>query len=92
MSDLKDKNIISEYLVYADENCNKLRGNANFYEASESLRIYCDEEWFLIVDSWDFIRELNGIGRSITKTIRMTYFRYLRGFNLAVDNFFPGIL
>ena len=32
------------------------------------------------------------IGRSITKTIRMTYFRYLRGFNLAVDNFFPGIL
>lgn len=31
MSDLRDKNIISEYLVYADENYNKLRGNANFY-------------------------------------------------------------
>ena len=59
MSDLRDKNIISEYLVYADENYNKLRGNANFYEASESLRIHCDDKWFLIVDSWDFIRELN---------------------------------
>lgn len=59
MSDLRDKDIISEYLVYADENYNKLRGNANFYEASESLRIHCDDEWFLIVDSWDFIRELN---------------------------------
>lgn len=40
MSDLKDKNIISEYLMYVDKNCNKLRGNANFCEASESLRIH----------------------------------------------------
>ena len=59
MSDLKDKNIISEYLMYADKNYNKLRGNTNFYEASESLRIHIDDEMFLIVDSWDFIRELN---------------------------------
>ena len=40
MSDLRDKNIISKYLMYVDNNCNKLRGNANFYEASESLRIH----------------------------------------------------
>ena len=59
MSDLRDKNIISKYLMYVDNNCNKLRGNANFYEASESLRIHIDDEMFLIVDSWDFIRELN---------------------------------
>lgn len=59
MSDLKDKNIISKYLMYVDKNYNKLRGNANFYEASESLRIHIDDEMFLIVDSWDFIRELN---------------------------------
>ena len=32
------------------------------------------------------------LGRSITKTIRITYFRYLRGFSLAVESFFPGIL
>lgn len=51
MSDLRDKNIISEYLVYVDKNCNKLRGNAYFYEASESLRIHIDDEMFLIVDS-----------------------------------------
>ena len=31
------------------------------------------------------------IGRRITKTIRMMYFRYLSGFNRAVENFFPGI-
>ena len=42
MSDLRDKNIISKYLMYVDNNCNKLRGNANFYEASESLRIHID--------------------------------------------------
>ncbi len=59
MSDLRDKNIISKYLMYVDNNCNKLRGNANFYEVSESLRIHIDDEMFLIVDSWDFIRELN---------------------------------
>ena len=59
MSDLRGKNIISEYLVYVDNNYNKLKGNANFYEASESLRIHIDDELFLIVDSWDFIRELN---------------------------------
>ena len=32
------------------------------------------------------------IGRSITKTRRMIYFRYLRGFSLAVENFLVGIL
>ena len=47
MSDLRDKNIISEYLVYVDNNYNKLKGNANFYEASESLRIHIDDELFL---------------------------------------------
>ena len=31
------------------------------------------------------------IGRRITKTIRMMYFRYLSGFNRAVESFFPGI-
>ena len=35
---------------------------------------------------------VTSIGRSITKTIRMIYFRYLSGFSLAVENFFPGIL
>lgn len=45
--------------MYVDKNCNKLRGNAYFYEASESLRIHIDDEMFLIVDSWDFIREFN---------------------------------
>ena len=35
---------------------------------------------------------VTSIGRSITKTIRITYFRYRRGFSLAVENFFPGIL
>lgn len=29
-------------------------------------------------------------GRRITKTIRIIYFRYLSGFSLAVENFFPG--
>ena len=32
------------------------------------------------------------IGRRITKTTRMMYFRYRSGFSLAVENFFPGIL
>ena len=32
------------------------------------------------------------IGRSITKTRRMIYFRYLRGLSLAVENFLVGIL
>jgi len=32
------------------------------------------------------------IGRRITKTARMIYFRYRSGFSLAVENFFPGIL
>ena len=32
------------------------------------------------------------IGRRITKTTRMIYFRYRSGFSLAVENFFPGIL
>ena len=35
---------------------------------------------------------VTSIGRSITKTIRMIYFRYLNGFSLAVENFLPGIL
>ena len=35
---------------------------------------------------------VTSIGRSITKTTRMKYFRYRRGFNLDVENFFPGIL
>ena len=38
------------------------------------------------------IEFVTNIGRSITKTIRMIYFRYLRGFSLAVEHFFPGIL
>ena len=35
---------------------------------------------------------VTSIGRRITKTIRMRYFRYLSGFSLAVESFFPGIL
>ena len=31
-------------------------------------------------------------GSSITKTIRIIYFTYRKGFNLAVENFLPGIL
>ena len=64
MEDLRDKNIISEYLMYADEHYKECRGNANWYEASESLLRYPkgtpgQEESFLIVDDWDFIREFN---------------------------------
>ena len=35
---------------------------------------------------------VTSIGSAITKTIRMMYFRYLKGFSLTVENFFPGIL
>ena len=64
MKDLRDKDIIGEYLVYVDENYNKCKGNAYRYEASDSLLRYPKgtdgaEEMFLIVDSWDFIREFN---------------------------------
>ena len=38
------------------------------------------------------IEFVTNIGRSITKIIRMIYFRYLSGFRRAVENFFPGIL
>ena len=32
---------------------------------------------------------VTSIGSAITKTIRMMYFRYLKGFSLAVEKFFP---
>ena len=35
---------------------------------------------------------VTNIGRRITKTMRIIYFRYLSGFSRAVENFFPGIL
>ena len=38
------------------------------------------------------IEFVTSMGSSITKIIRRIYFRYLRGFNPAVENFFPGIL
>ena len=39
------------------------------------------------------LRELvTNAGSSITKTTRITYFRYRRGFSFAVENFLPGIL
>lgn len=64
MKDLRDKDIIGEYLVYADENYNKCNGNAYRYEASDSLLSHPKgtdgaEEMFLIVDGWDFIREFH---------------------------------
>ena len=31
-------------------------------------------------------------GSSITKTTRITYFRYRKGFSFAVESFLPGIL
>lgn len=40
MKDLRDKDIIGEYLVYVDENYNKCKGNAYRYEASDSLLRY----------------------------------------------------
>ena len=33
---------------------------------------------------------VTSIGSAITKTIRMMYFRYLKGFSLAVENFSRG--
>lgn len=62
--DLRDKNIIGEYLQYVDEHYRECHGDANRYEASDSLLSYPRgteeaEEMFLIVDSWDFIREFN---------------------------------
>lgn len=64
MKDLRDKDIIGEYLVYVDENCSKCNGNAYRYEASDSLLSYSKgtegaEEMFLIVEGWDFIREFH---------------------------------
>lgn len=64
MEDLRDRDIIGEYLVYVDENYNKCNGDAYRYEASDSLLSYPKgtegaEELFLIVDSWDFIREFH---------------------------------
>ena len=35
---------------------------------------------------------VTNIGRRITKTIRMTYLRYRKGFSFSVENFLPGIL
>ena len=46
---------------------------------------------FLIGAYLRFLFEWNN-SRSITKTTRITYLRYLSGFSLAVENFFPGIL
>lgn len=64
MEDLRDRDIIGEYLVYVDENYNKCNGDAYRYEASDSLLSHLKgtegaEELFLIVDSWDFIREFH---------------------------------
>jgi hypothetical protein len=64
VKDLRDKDIIAEYLQYVDEHYNECKGNASRYKASDSLLRYPRgtegaEEKFLIVDSWDFIREFN---------------------------------
>lgn len=64
LKDLRDKDIIAEYLGYVDEHYSECKGDAYRYEASDSLLRYprCTEgaeENFLIVDSWDFIREFN---------------------------------
>ena len=64
MKDLRDKDIVGEYLVYVDEKYSKCNGNAYRYEASDSLLSHPKgtkgaEEMFLIVDGWDFIREFH---------------------------------
>lgn len=60
MSHLDGYDIINKYFKYIDENCDKFKGDARFYEASKSLQAdENDNERFLIVDGWDFIRELN---------------------------------
>lgn len=61
MSHLDGYDIISnKYFKYIDENYDKFNGDARFYEASKSLQAdENDNEKFLIVDNWNFIRELN---------------------------------
>ena len=64
MEDLRNKDIIGEYLMYVDEHYRECRGNANRYEAADDLLTHLKgtedaEEMFLIVDSWDFIREFH---------------------------------
>ena len=60
MSYLDGYDIINKYFKYIDENRDKFKGDARFYEASKSLQAdENDNERFLIVDGWNFIRELN---------------------------------
>lgn len=58
------------------------------YQTQKSV----DEDELTFKQSIAKSKECYVLLRVVRKIARMTYFRYLRGFSLAVDNFFPGIL
>ena len=57
MMNINKWDIIENYLNYADQN--GLNADAYMYEPSESLMRDGTEKWFLIVNSWEFIDQLN---------------------------------
>lgn len=52
-------NIIFDYLNYADSSDNNYSHYAYTHHPTDDIKVHLDDEWFLIVEDWDFIKSFN---------------------------------